>query len=108
MGPLVCALWSGALLLYLWEASVTMRAVLVASTCICLGIAWNDLRARVGELTFCAEWAHAQAHWEELRIGAQSASADGQDLEAYVRSRGYRAEGVVKAIVHDLVTDRTV
>ena len=59
-----------------------------------------------GERAFSAEWAHAQAHWEELRIGAQSASAQGQDLEAYVRSRGYRAEGVVKAIVHDLVTSQ--
>ncbi|MCB9887432.1 MAG: hypothetical protein H6838_18215 [Planctomycetes bacterium] len=73
---------------------------------------WGDLReesrAESCDRAFRAEWAHAQAHWQELRIGADEARAAGQDLEAYVRSRGYRAEGVVMAIVHDLDTGRVL
>jgi hypothetical protein len=84
-----------------WEhiAAWTIPIVYLMVGVFCLR---TGSRTAASERAFVAESARARSEWNSLRQGAAEAKRAGVGTEAYLRSCGYRVEGVVSWVVHDL------
>lgn len=98
-------IWCGVVLFLARDASWTVVAMVAACFALAVFLVWHGLRVLTRERAFRAEWLRAQAGWEELRRGAAAARSQGQALDDYLISVGYRVPGVVRAVAHDLSTE---
>jgi hypothetical protein len=94
--------WCGFVLVVAMDASWSVLVPVAACFAYGLLLVGHGLRAMTRERALRAEWLRAQAEWESLRSGAAAATAQGQALDDYLRSAGYRVPGAVRAIAHHL------